>query len=490
MMLPQLKNPFKILSEDEICRIHTATLDLLENTGVKFLCDNALKVFKSAGFRIDDEKNVYFPPDVVERCIRSVPPAFTRYPLNADKFKPVRLKEGNVYFGTGSTTAYVLDLDGNYRQGTEQDIADFARLSDAMDNLVIGNGMIWSQDTPRSVFHARYVEVLSKNNGKVMPAGDGLDQKTTEDIINLAAVVLGGYEEIGRKKTFTMTALPQRALTWSEEAVVVIETAKAKLPNEICPMPLCGTMHPVSLAGALVQGNAETLSGVVLNQLVSPGAPIMYMVWPGITDMSAATNIFGCPEQVLMNAAFTQLARFYNIPSNIIVGQTDSKIPDQQAGYEKMMGMLLVALAGANEIALVGGLIDSGKVANYEQVVIDDEIAGYIKRILYGIDVTEDKLAIDVINQVGHGGNFLSHEHTLKYFKEEQHFAKLSDRSARNSWVAAGSKNIRKKAVEKAREIIKNHRPNHLSGKTIDNLEREVAAIYKREGEKYIPFGG
>jgi len=482
----QRENPLNLLSEDELRRIHLSTLEILEHVGVKFLCQSAINIFREHGFKVDSNQVVYFPPDVVERRIRSVPPSFTRFPRNS-RFKPVRLGDGSVHFGTGSTTAYVLDLDGKYRKATEQDIMNFARLSDAMDNLPIGNGMIWAQDIPKSVFHARYFEVLVKNNGKVIPAGDGLDQKTTDDLIHLSSVVCGGPEEIAKKKTFTMTACPQQALTWSEEITVGIETAKVKLPFEPCPMPLMGSMHPVTLAGALVQMNAELLSGLVLNQLVNPGAPVIYMVWPGMMDMSVASNIFGCPEQALISAAAAQIARWYKIPSNIIVGQTDSKIPDQQAGYEKMMSMVLAALAGADEIALVGGLIEFGRTADYEQVVIDNEMAGYIHRILEGINVTEDKLAIDVIREVAHGGNYIAHEHTLRYFREEQYFTKLSDRTMRDTWRRNGSKGTRERAIEMVRKILKEHHPAPLSREIQKELEKEVVAIYKREGVKYTP---
>lgn len=227
----QRKNPLNILTEDELKRIHAGTLEVLECTGVRFLCDSAINTFRENGLKVDSNNVVYFPPGVVEQCISSVPPSFTRFPINP-MYRPVRLGDGSVHFGTGSTTAYVLDLDRKYRKATERDIIDFARLSDAMDNLAIGNGMIWAQDIPKSVFHARYFEVLAKNNGKVMPAGDGLDQKTTDDLIRLSSIVCGGREEIAKKKTFTMTACPQQALTWSEEATVAIETAKVKLPFE------------------------------------------------------------------------------------------------------------------------------------------------------------------------------------------------------------------------------------------------------------------
>ncbi|MCL4377407.1 MAG: trimethylamine methyltransferase family protein, partial [Actinobacteria bacterium] len=345
------------------------------------------------------------------------------------------------------------------------------------------------QDIDPRVFHARYVEVIAKNNGKVMPAGDGLDQKTTEDIINLVSVVLGGYSEISKKKTFTMTAVLQRALTWSEEAVVIIETSKAGLPNEICPTPLVGSLHPATLAGALVQGNAEILSGIVLNQIVNPGAPVMYMTWAGMMDMSSTlSNVFGCPEQVLLSAAFAQMAKFYEIPSNIITAFTDSKIPDQQCGYEKMTGLLLTALAKPDEIALVGGLLEGGKVANYEQLVIDNEIAGYVKRIIKGIDINDDKLALDIISETGPGGNYLSHTHTLKHFKDEQYFQKLSDRSTRQVWENAGSREITFKARETAAAILNEFKPNHLDNKIISELERETAKIYRREGVSYKPY--
>ena len=206
-----------------------------------------------------------FPPDVVEACIRSTPSSYVRYPVDSTKHPPVRIGDGSVRFMTGSTVATVLDLDGNYREGTEEDIANFAKLSDALDNFEIGNGMVWAQDVPQSVFHARFVEVLSKNCGKVQPAGDGLDQKTTDDIIRLVEIVLGGKEEIERKKTFSMGLCPQRALTYDEEATVIIETAKVKIPCWIIPMALTGSMHPITLSGALVQSNAEFLGGVVLN---------------------------------------------------------------------------------------------------------------------------------------------------------------------------------------------------------------------------------
>ncbi|MFH0796569.1 MAG: trimethylamine methyltransferase family protein, partial [Candidatus Omnitrophota bacterium] len=481
-----LSPALRVLSEEEIRRIHLGTLEILENTGVRFLCKKAQEIFSDCGLKSDKNGTVYFPPELVEKCIRSVPPGFTRYPLDP-KHKPVRLGEGKAYLGTGSTTPFVLDLDGNYRKALEKDIVDFARLSDAMENLPIGNGMIWAQDVPKNVFHARYFEALVKNNGKVTPAGDGLDEKTTKDIIHLVEAVLGGKDESAKKKTYTMTACPHSALTWGENVWVFIEAGKSKIPVEYGPMPFPGSMNPVTLAGTLIQMNAEILSVLVLHQLVSLGAPGIYWVWPGMMDMKVGTHVFGCPEGALIGAAAAQIAKYYEIPSNIVCGPTDSKIPDQQTGIEKMMTSLLPALAGADEIALFGGLIDFAKTANYEQVVIDNEIAGYIQRILQGIEVTDDKLALDVIRETGPGGNYLGHRHTLKYFREELHFVDILSRNSRNSWESSGGKDLRTCAVEKARRILKSHHPDPLSEEKKRELEKAVREIYQREGEDYKP---
>ncbi|MFH0964689.1 MAG: trimethylamine methyltransferase family protein [Planctomycetota bacterium] len=483
----QNRATLRVLADEELRRIHAATLEILETTGVKFLCEEAIAVFRENGVPVDGEGVVRFSPEVVERAIRTSPSSFTRHNLDP-KRPPVRWGGGDCYIGTGSTVAYIVDLEGRYRPGTEEDIACFARLSDAMEHLPIGNGMVWAQDIPKPVFHARYIEVLAKNNSKVVPAGDGLDCKTSRDLVRCSQAILGGVEEQKRKKTFTMTALPQQALLWSVEAAAVIEPAKAGLPNEICPMPLLGSMHPVTLAGGLVQMNVEMLSGIVLNQLVNPGAPVVWMSWPGMLDMAVASNVFGCPEQGLFSAASAQLARWYGIPSNIIVGQTDSKLPDQQAGYEKMMSVLLAALAGADEIALAGGLIDFGRIACYEQVVIDNEMAGYVQRALKGITVTSEKLAIDVIREVAHGGNYIAHEHTLNHFRDEQYFPTLSNRHMRQRWEAEGSKDLRELAVERARKILKEHRVHPLSKEQARDLEKEVGSIYKREGIPYKPY--
>ena len=320
-----------------------------------------------------------------------------------------------------------------------------------------------------------------------MPAGDGTNKKISDDLVRLTTIVLGGEEEVANKKTYSMTAPPLGSLTYGENVTAFIAAAKAGIPVLVMPMPMSGSSHPVTLAGTLVQTNAEILSIVVLCQLINPGTPVIAAPYPGIMDMKYANHVFASPEAFIMGACWAQLYRWYEITHDISVGTVDSKIPDSQAAYEKMM-MLLPALAGAHSMTHMGGLLDFASTQSLEQLVIDNEIAGNILRILEGIDTSDEKLAVDLIMEVGISGNYLYHKHTLKYFKEEFYQADIANRSIRSIWEKSGSKSMLDRAKDRVKKILKEHRPPQLDKDTQKELEKEVGAIYKREGVPYKPI--
>jgi trimethylamine--corrinoid protein Co-methyltransferase len=257
---------------------------------------------------------------------------------------------------------------------------------------------------------------------------------------------------------------------------------------KITPMPFAGSTHPVTLAGLLAQTHAEILACLVLIQYVRPGSAVLYTPYPGIMDMGAAAHCFGTPEVALLGAAFAQLARRSRLPSNITVGTPDAKLPDAQASYEKMMTALPAALAGADEIGLFGGMLGMADSVSFEQLVLDDEIAGNLKRIARGFEVSEGSLALQAIREVGFGGNFLEHEHTLRYFREEHFHPLLGDRGTREAWERAGAKDALERAAERARSILAVHEPPGLSRETEQELEKEIRGICRREGVAYAPW--
>lgn len=477
----------KLLSDDEVRRIHYATLDLLENVGVKFTLPEAQAIFREAGLRVDPDGVVHFEPGLVEECIRKAPARFTRHPLSSTA-QPVKMGDGTFHMSPGSTVLNVLDLDsGKKRPGTLEDIVDFARLGDALPNFLLGNGVVWAQDVPPPVFHALYFEALVKNCGKPTPGGDILSPQIGKDLMELCGIVLGGREGMRAKKTYTFSGCPANALLWGETVWAFLIAAEAGMPSHILPTPFAGSMCPVTLAGTLTQANAEILSIVVLVQLINPGAPVIYAPYPGIMDMKTANHSWGCPEAALLSAAFAQLSRYYNLPSDTIAGASDSKLPDGQAAFEKMMVVLLPALAGSDCCTLFGGLLELDDYASYEQLVIDNEIAGNITRILQGIRVDEDTLALDVIAQVGHGGNFLNTEHTFRHYRREQYTPQLADRHRRATWETAGGKDLTERARAEARRILREYTPTHMPEDMQRELEAAVRSICRREGVDYTP---
>lgn len=472
---------FRVLSQDEIQRIHLATLELLERTGVAFREKEAQEVFLEYGFEVDHNGVVRFPPHRVEEVIRQTPRRFTREGLNPAR--KVRMGEKRAHFGVGSLPLYVFDLEtGERRLATKQDMMDFSRLGDKLEYFDISNACVQASDVPEEIIHIVWLQVQFKTSGKPFCCWYARKPQVALDTIEVASAALGGLDELKKKKTIAITVCPDSALQWGKSIIGLIEFSKVGLPIEIMPMPFAGSIDPVTLAGTIVQANAEILGAVVLAELINSGTPVIYAPYAGIMDMQSATHTFGGPEAALMSAAWTQLSAFYGIPNDMVVGTSDSKVADAQAAYEKMMIALPCVLAGVDSLSLFGGMVDFAMTASYEQLVIDNDIAGCIRRIIQGIAVKDETLALDVINEVGHGGNFLTHEHTLRHFKQEQYLSSLRDRGSRASWESSGAKDIFQRAKERVRQILSEESISPLPPDRERDMDEVIQAICDREG--------
>ena len=481
----QKKKVLRLLSEDDLNRIHEASLHIMEEKGIRFVTKEALDIFKKAGFKIENEDIVKFPPDFVMDAIKKVPQSFVRRGL--DPKYDIAVGDGTLSMGGGSLPLYVVDPDTySRRKATSEDMVKFTRLVDALPNLAIGNGVVKPSDVPDRVMHAVWNRNIVSNTYKPSCCWYAIDKKTAQDTIEILSAAAGGLDELKERKTWAITVCPDNSLTWGDSIIGLIEMAKVEVPIEIVPVPFLGSMYPVTLAGALVQANAEALSAVVLSQIVNPGCPVIYAPsYGGIMDMRAGSHAFGTPETALYGAAAAQLGKWYGLPTNIIVGITDSKVPDAQAAYEKMMTMLLPALADVDCMSLVGGMLDFALSASYEQMVIDNEIAGQVLRIRRGFKITDETLAVDVIKEVGHGGHYLEHKHTLKHFREELWIPEIADRYSREVWENKGGKDIKERAKEKAQKIIQEHYPTPLSEERQKEVDKVVKRIMKREKITY-----
>jgi trimethylamine--corrinoid protein Co-methyltransferase len=470
----------QLLSEPDLELIHRSTLELLQATGVRFSNDYARRFFEEAGFQVEGNI-VKFKPHQIEDAIRKAPSSFVRRGLDA-KYD-MEVGGGQLYLGAGSVSLYVVEPDTFTRRlATWQDLQRFTRLADGLENLQVGNGLVKPHDMPESILHVVWSWNLVNNSLKAANAYPAITMQEAQDVIGVLSAVCGSEQALRESHRWTITCCPDQALSWGNIMVGLVEMCKVEQPIVIMSMPLMGSMHPVTIGGALVQANAEVLSALALVQLVNPGAPTIYNYYGGTLDMRTGAVAFGAPEGALCHAAAVQLAKWYGLPCDVGVGHTDSKVPDAQAAYEKMMSMLPAALAGADNMRLIGGELDFGLTSSYEELVIDNEIAGQVLRMRKGFTVSDETLALDAIKETGPGGNYLIHPHTLRHFRQEVWRPTLADRQSRDSWEAAGSKPILVRAHERAEEILANHRVQPLTPARREEVSAIVREVCEREG--------
>jgi trimethylamine--corrinoid protein Co-methyltransferase len=473
-----MRNHLEILSRDEVSRIHEASLSILESTGVKFWEPAAIELLRQSGASVDSKKSIVrFPRDLVMQSVKKAPSAITLAGRNA-KFD-LKLGEGRSYFGTLGTAPLVFDLEtGERRYALRNDLENFARIADALESVRYFHTSVTPTDLhPDTVDLQRWVIALG-NTEKHCMGGAVYNVDNMPYLIRICEEIAGGEKELQRRPILTATECPVPPLQHDKRPLKgIMEFARKRLPVIIYSEPTAGATSPASLAGTLVVTNAEVLSGIVLTQLISPGAPVIYGSVATLMDMRTGSIAFGSPETGLLAACTTQMAHHYGIPNMTPGGRTDSKAPDEQAAYEKSRTTLMAALAGAS-LGNMAGLLESNLVASYEQIVIDDEIIGTTERILKGVDFDSEALALNVIDKVGPGGIYLSQRHTLGRVRKEHYMPRMSDRNFYSAWSRDGSKQIKDRARDKALEILRTHSPEPLDsdvGKAVHSILREAA---------------
>jgi trimethylamine---corrinoid protein Co-methyltransferase len=472
---------FKPLSKKEIEKIHETSLRILEEIGVKVSLEEALAVLRKHGAKIDGDR-VRIPPSLVEQALKLVPHKFLM--AGREEKQDLFMEDKRVYLGTGGAALTVLDLEtGAARPGTLRDLAELAKLVDALENIHFYLRPCVPQDVPKEVMDVnQFYASLSNTTKNVMGAAQSV--QTARDVIEMASMIAGGEEALIRRPFISfVTSWMISPLHFATETTrVLLEVTKHKIPAALSSAPMAGSTSPVTLAGSLAQVHAEQLSGIVLTQLANPGSPVLYGAIPSMADFKGMTYVGGGIEFGLMNAAISQMAQFLRVPNYNSAGLTDSKIPDIQAGYEKAYSICLCVLAGSNYIHHAAGMLESMRAIAYEQYVIDDEIIGMALRLLRGIQVDDETLGLEPLREVGPSGNFLSSMHTVKFMRQEYFRQRVGDRQTREAWEKQGALDGRERARQKAKEILKTHVPKPLDPKT-DRAIRERFDIRLQERE-------
>jgi trimethylamine--corrinoid protein Co-methyltransferase len=477
------KKVLELLSQEEIERIHSASLTVLEATGVEIDNENVLRILSSAGAQVDfHTRMVYVPEELVEELLKKTPSQVKLCGFD-DKYD-ILFAENNVYFNPGSTALYMLDRETKaMRRPTPTDFADFVRLTDALAYIHAQSTAMTVSDVPDQLVDRFRFYLILKNSSKPIIAG-AFTIEGLYDMKHMLEIVLGGEEALLKKPCLLMDVCPSPPLKWSKmTSQNLIDSAKFNIPIEIIPAPQLGSTAPATLAGLLVQHNAEFLSGLVMSQVVNAGLPVVYSGSPSLMDMRYGTGCVGNIEVAMLSAAYAQIARFYNIPSGAYLGISETKVVDAQTGLESTIGLILGTLAGIN--CITGpGMLGFENCQSFEKLALDNEICGMALRLARGIDVNEKTLALDLIKEVGPGGHFLSQKHTLQWFQAEEYLPSVViDKVSRSQWERAGSKDTLSRAKMYVDKILEEHHPKPLALDVERTLDSFMTEILKRQSE-------
>jgi trimethylamine--corrinoid protein Co-methyltransferase len=443
-----------LLTPEQVERVHTASLEILETTGLLVRHEKARRIFERHGCQVDTEtQTVKFPRAVVEQFRLLMPPTFT-FRGRDPKYDRTLPDDGPVVV-TGSSAPNIIDpVTGQERRSRSDDIARIAHLIQELPGYDIFSVSTLADDAAPGYFTLDRLYPALRQCLKPV-------RITTKDLEDAAKILrlgslIAGSDAAYRERPFIThhfcpVVSPLTMDHLSTESLMFF--AEQKMPVYASIVPNAGLTSPMSLAGTLAQGNAEFLAAAVLMQMVVEGTPLIYATLPTVADMRSGAYASGGIECGMLLMAFSQMAHYYKVPCGGYIGLTNSKINDAQSGYETGMSTVAGLLSGADMFNM-GGLLDALKVFDFAKAVIDDEIALMLKRVKRGIEFDEKELALDVIAQVGPGGSFMVSPHTMKRMKTTGLLTTLADRQARAQWEGKGSLDMHARALQRAREIL------------------------------------
>jgi trimethylamine--corrinoid protein Co-methyltransferase len=464
-----------LLSPEDVQKIHTATLDIIENVGVRFPSEKALEIWEAHGATVDHETSIVkVPAGVIEAALRQAPP---RYALAArDPAQDLALDGNHVFLGTDGCGVEVLDIQtGQRRRSGIKDVEEIARVADKLEEIGFHWVAVSAQDRPPETRGLHELLAVWENSTKHVQTESVYNEREARAAVEMAAAIAGGRDALRKRPVLSImqcTAPPLGHDGGSLEAALV--AAEAGLPVGFMTMAACLTTGPATMAGTLAVGNAEVISATALIQLAYPGAPVFYAAAQTASDLRSGAYTGGGPEDFLFGAATNILSDFYDIPLSMGSFATGAKQPDWQAGIENSLSTFMACIV-MSDMLLGAGLLHGSRIWSYAQLLMDCEIFSIVHKVMEGIPVDDETLALDTIRSVGPGGNFLTQNHTRKHMRDI-FLPQFMDRRPYNVWEEKQD-GATDWALEKAREILASHQPEPLDVQLSAELAKIIAAL-------------
>ena len=464
------------LTNDEIGRIHEASLHILEKTGVKIESEKVRRLLADNGAEVKGTI-VRIPRSLVEEAIKKAPKKIT-LGAREPKYDLTIPSDSLPFIATSGFSPFVEDFEtGKKRESTASDLKDFAIIADYLDTVDFFWPIVVPRDIPPAL-QSLYSLVISLENNRKHIQGDAINEKTAKWEIELASIIVGGKEELKKRPIFSTVNCPVAPLTFekgSSEAMIML--ARAGIPVAPMSMVLAGTTGPVTLAGTLAIANAEELASLVIVECASPGAPMIYTTEISSADMKSGEINYTAPEFPLLCAGCAQMARFYKIP-NLTADVPLEEIPSDLLSLERNVLKTAMHLMTRTDLSAWLGSLERAMSASLTQVILDAEACEHAKGYLRKFEVNEDTLALGVIDRVGPRGHFLSEKHTRERFRQEIWIKELSSTFILDP-VKEGS--FLERAKVKVKEILSTHK-----APSIDKDKRREMKQILQAAEKEI----
>ncbi len=464
----------RVLSEKQVRHIHEASMWILGKIGVLMPHTDMRARFREAGASVDeDSQHVRIPESLVEQSLAQAGKAFTLYGRDRTQ-QAVFGKGGRNYNSASAEPLWIEDVTGERRYPTLVDVATATRIGDGLANINIVGAMAEPHELSPQYGSLAVMAEMLRNTSKPLSVFFH-NRIVSKFMVEMMIAVAGSEQEASRYPIAYPYLEPISPLRFPVAGIdSLYETARLDLPVPVGPMVQTGVSGPATLAGTAAQENAEVLAGIVVTQLIKPGTPVVFGGVCHAFDMRTTQMIFSGPEQALMAIAMVQMGRSYELPVYVNVGLTDSKRPDAQAGMESGITLACGAMAGAELFGHMGICgVDQG--GSLEMLVMQDELIGYVNRLVEGFEVDDEHLGLEVIEEVGPGGTFLDRDHTARHYREELWFPALLDRQFYGAWRNGGGKTMADRCRERKEQLLREHSPEPLPADVDKEVERILA---------------
>lgn len=482
-----MRPTIRFLSDELIRRIVSEATDILCTLGVEIHNKIVLAMLSDCGCRVDMGKlHAVLTEKIIAETLKTAPESFGLYDVAGRQTHD--FSGSNVYFTPGSTALNILDSQTRtMRRPTTADYVNFVKVAEQLDHIASTSTAMIPADVPESISDS-YRLFLNLLYGVKPVVTGAFTIESFEVMKDFQLAVRQSPAALKEKPLTIFSCCPTSPLKWSQvTSQNLLDCARHFIPVELIAMPLSGFIAPVTLVGTLIQHTAETLSGIVISQTASPGAPVLYGGSPAIFDVRHETTPMGAIETMMIDCAYNEIGKHLHLPTQAYISLSDSKELDAQAGAETGIGAVLAALSGINNIS-GPGMLDFESCLSLEKLVLDNEICGMALRMIDGIEPREDFPALRIFQELLKEKHLLIAEHTRRYLKMEHFFpGPVIDRAHRSRWEARGAQTLQQRAHSELEKLLKDYKPSDQPQSVRKELIKLMSEEARRHGADSLP---